>query len=93
VYTDGYEICISSSFLFFVFSLATAMSPNLEAYFIFRALTAFQGTSFLVVGSAALGDIYTPTERATALSWFLSGTLIGPAFGPFLGVGYFVSFG
>lgn len=33
----------------------------------------------------ANSDIYRPTERATALGWFLSGTLIGPAFGPFLG--------
>ncbi|KAE8557063.1 hypothetical protein EYB25_001769 [Talaromyces marneffei] len=80
-----------SSFLFFVFSLATALSPNLAAYFIFRALTAFQGTSFLVVGSASISDIYTPTERATALAWFLSGTLIGPAIGPFLG-GVIVTF-
>jgi MFS family permease len=30
-------------------------------------------------------DMYRPTERATALGWFLSGTLIGPAFGPFIG--------
>ncbi|OKL62605.1 hypothetical protein UA08_01674 [Talaromyces atroroseus] len=75
----------SSSFLFFIFSMATALSPNLPAYFIFRALTAFQGTSFLVVGSASISDIYTPTERATALAWFLSGTLIGPALGPFIG--------
>lgn len=30
-------------------------------------------------------DIYRATERATATSWFLLGTLIGPAFGPFLG--------
>jgi MFS family permease len=80
-----------SSFFFFVFSLATALSPNLAAYFIFRALTAFQGTSFLVVGSASISDIYTPTERATALAWFLSGTLIGPALGPFLGVCHFPS--
>lgn len=29
--------------------------------------------------------MYRATERATALGWFLSGTLIGPAFGPFLG--------
>jgi MFS family permease len=39
-----------------------------------------------VVGSSALGDIYEPRARATALGWFLSGTLIGPAFGPFIGV-------
>lgn len=30
-------------------------------------------------------DIYRPTERGTATGWFLSGTLIGPAFGPFIG--------
>jgi MFS family permease len=54
-------------------------------------LTAYQGTSFLIVGTSCLGDIYTPTARATALSWFLSGTLIGPAFGPFIG-GIIVTF-
>ncbi|RFU79161.1 mfs transporter [Trichoderma arundinaceum] len=30
-------------------------------------------------------DIYRPTERATALGWFMSGTLVGPALGPFIG--------
>ncbi|KAL1993628.1 hypothetical protein VTN49DRAFT_2297 [Thermomyces lanuginosus] len=84
-------ICVSSATMFFAFSVATALSPNLVSYFIFRALTAFPGTSFLVVGSSAIGDIYTPIERATALGWFLSGTLIGPAFGPFLG-GVIVTF-
>ena len=70
-----------------MFNIGTALAPNLPAYFIFRVLTAFQGTSFLVVGSSAIGDIYEPRARATALGWFLSGTLIGPAFGPFMGVG------
>lgn len=77
------RICIISSTLFLGFSIGTALAPNLAAYFIFRMLTAYQGTSFLIVGSSCLSDIYTPTERATALSAFLSGTLIGPAFGPF----------
>ncbi|TKX19412.1 MFS transporter-like protein 154 [Elsinoe australis] len=74
-----------SAFLFTAFSIGTALAPNLASFFVFRILTAFQGTSFLIIGSACIGDIYRPTERATALSWFLSGTLIGPAFGPFLG--------
>ncbi|KAL6246826.1 hypothetical protein RBB50_006133 [Rhinocladiella similis] len=78
-------ICITSAWLFFAFSIGTALSPNLASYFIFRMLTAYQGTSFLIVGTSCLGDIYTPTARATALGWFLSGTLIGPAFGPFIG--------
>ncbi|CAK5281249.1 unnamed protein product [Mycena citricolor] len=77
-------ICVSSAFMFFGFSLATAFSPNLIAFFVFRALTAFPGMSFLTVGSSVIGDIYRPTERATALSWFLSGTLVGPAVGPFI---------
>lgn len=30
-------------------------------------------------------DIYRPIERGAAMGWFLTGTLVGPAFGPFLG--------
>lgn len=70
--------------LFTVFSAGTALAPDLASFFVFRVLTAFQGTSFLIIGSSCIGDIYRPVERATALAWFLSGTLIGPAFGPFL---------
>ncbi|KAH8426920.1 putative MFS transporter [Aspergillus melleus] len=78
-------ILIASSVLFFLFTIGTTLSPNLTAYFILRVLTAFQGTSFLVVGSSAVGDIYEPKTRATALGWVTSGSLIGPAVGPFLG--------
>ena len=67
-----------SAILFTAFSIGTALAPNLASFFIFRVLTAFQGTSFLIIGSSCIGDIYRPTERATALSWFFSGTLIGP---------------
>lgn len=80
-----------TAFLFLGCSIGTALAPNLAAYFVFRALTAFQGTSFLIVGASCLGDIYRPTERATAMGWFLSGTLIGPALGPFIG-GVIVTF-
>ncbi|OLN87476.1 Dityrosine transporter 1-like protein 4 [Colletotrichum chlorophyti] len=82
---------VTAAVLFCVFSLATAVSPNLPAFFIFRSITAFAGTCFLVVGSACLSDVYRPTERGTALGWFLGGTLIGPALGPFIG-GVIVTF-
>ncbi|KAF3760816.1 hypothetical protein M406DRAFT_63954 [Cryphonectria parasitica EP155] len=82
--------CVTA-FLFFACSIGTALAPNLAAFFIFRILTAFEGTAFLLVGSACLQDIYRPTERATAMGWFLSGTLIGPAIGPFVG-GIIVTF-
>ncbi|KAJ5051508.1 uncharacterized protein L3040_001284 [Drepanopeziza brunnea f. sp. 'multigermtubi'] len=84
-------ICLVTAALFCGCSLGTALAPNLPAYFAFRILTAFEGTSFLNVGASCIGDIYRPTERATAMGWFLSGTLIGPAFGPFIG-GIIVTF-
>lgn len=79
------NITIVTASLFFCCSLGTALAPNLAAYFVFRVMTAFEGTAFILVGSAAVGDIYRPSERATAMGWFLSGTLVGPALGPFLG--------
>ncbi|KAL4883197.1 major facilitator superfamily domain-containing protein [Aspergillus karnatakaensis] len=59
--------CIISAGLFTGLSIATAVASDLAAFFAFRLLTALFGTAFFVVGSAAIGDIYTPTERATAL--------------------------
>ncbi|KAL0944825.1 MFS transporter [Colletotrichum truncatum] len=78
-------IFVISAVLFCAFSLATAVSPNLVSFFIFRSITALSGTCFLVVGASCLSDVYRPTERGTALGWFLGGTLIGPALGPFIG--------
>lgn len=85
------QICLITAALFLGCSLGTAISPTLSSFFVFRILTAFEGTSFLNIGASCIGDIYRPTERATAMGWFLSGTLIGPAFGPFIG-GIIVNF-
>lgn len=76
---------VISAVTFTGFSAGSALAPNLACYFVMRCLTAFQGTSFLIVGGTVIGDIYRPVERGTAYGWFLSGTLIGPALGPFLG--------
>ncbi|OLN82436.1 Dityrosine transporter 1-like protein 5 [Colletotrichum chlorophyti] len=83
--------CIISAATFFAFCVGTALSPNLAAFFVFRILSAFAGTAYLVLGSSCISDIYKPTERGTALAWFLNGTLIGQAFGPFIG-GVIVTF-
>lgn len=76
---------MATAIAFFALSLGTALAPNLAAFFVFRALSAFEGTAFILLGAAVISDIYRPTERGTAVGWFMSGTLIGPAFGPFLG--------
>ncbi|VUC29947.1 unnamed protein product [Clonostachys rosea] len=78
-------LVLSSGVLFTAWSISTALAPNLASFFMFRMLTAFQGTGFLIIGSTIISDIYRPVERATALGWFLCGTQIGPALGPFIG--------
>ncbi|CAG9973395.1 unnamed protein product [Clonostachys byssicola] len=78
-------ITLITAIAFFLLSLGTALAPNIALFFVFRALSAFEGTAFILIGAACLGDIYRPIERGTAIGWFMSGTLFGPAFGPFLG--------
>ncbi|KAJ5314867.1 hypothetical protein N7476_005174 [Penicillium atrosanguineum] len=78
-------ICLYNAVLFAAFSIGTALAPNFATSFAFRILTAFSGTTFLVLGASAISDVYPPTERATALGWYLSGTSIGPAIGPVIG--------
>lgn len=75
---------IIASITFIIFSIGSAVSPNLACYYVMRMLTAFQGTAFLIIGGTMIGDIYRPIERGTAYGFFLSGTLIGPALGPLI---------
>ncbi|KAH8720327.1 Efflux pump rdc3 [Beauveria bassiana] len=81
----GRRIIIQYACAFFCcMSLGTALSPNLSAFFIFRALSAIGGSALTILGNVIISDIYKPTERATAISWYLSCTIIGPSFGPFM---------
>jgi hypothetical protein len=64
------QICFASALLFFACSLGTALGPNLPAFFVFRALTAFQGTSFLIVGASCIGDIYRPVNLTLTVAFY-----------------------
>lgn len=70
--------------VFLASSIGTALSPNLASFMIFRMISAFSGTAILVIGPAVIRDLYRPLDRATALAWFYTGTLIGPTIGPLL---------
>lgn len=78
-------VFIAASAMLTVFTAGTAAAPNVAAYIVFRMLSAFQGTAFLVVGTVIIGDIFHPAERGRALGTFLSGLLIGPSIAPLLG--------
>lgn len=86
-----FQCCITTGVAFLLCSIATALAPNLAAYFVFRMITAFTATAFLVIGPAVIGDLFHPTARATALSWFYTGALVGPTIGPLVG-GIIVTF-
>lgn len=50
-----WPVTMLTAVLFFLLSLATALAPNLAAFFVFRAFSAFEGTAFILLGSACLG--------------------------------------
>ncbi|KAL3468950.1 major facilitator superfamily domain-containing protein [Aspergillus californicus] len=76
--------CLASTIGFVGASIGTALSPNIASFMVFRMLTAFVGTAILVIGPAIIRDLYPPFERATAIAWFYTGTLVGPTIGPLL---------
>jgi MFS family permease len=55
-------VLLSSIISFFLFSLGTALSPNLAAFFVFRTLSGFGGTGLLVTGPGCIGDLYKPVS-------------------------------
>lgn len=79
------NVFVLSSVMLTAFCAGTAAAPTVAGYFIFRMLTAFQGTAYLVVGSVVIGDVFHPSERGRALSVFMTGILVGPSVAPLLG--------
>ncbi|XEV07372.1 hypothetical protein FSHL1_012659 [Fusarium sambucinum] len=75
---------VGSTTLLLAFSIGTALSRTLTAFFVFRALTACQVTALLIVGPSCISDIYHPVQRGASLGWFAGGCMLGPAFGPLL---------
>lgn len=55
-------VLLASVVSFFLFSLGTALSPNLSAFFTFRTLSGFGGTGLLVTGPGVIGDLYRPVS-------------------------------
>lgn len=53
------QVTITTSVLFCGCSIGTALAPNLAAFFVFRILTAFEGTAFILIGSACLRFVVT----------------------------------
>ncbi|KAF9052189.1 multidrug resistance protein 4 [Hymenopellis radicata] len=68
-----------------IFSLGCAFSPNTGALIAFRFLAGFSGSAPLACGGGSVGDLFSERERATAMSLYTIGPLLGPALGPIAG--------
>ncbi|KZZ91088.1 Major facilitator superfamily domain, general substrate transporter [Moelleriella libera RCEF 2490] len=56
-------VLLLTGVLFFTVSLATAVAPDLASFFAFRALSALEGTAFILLGSACLGCVHERRKR------------------------------
>ncbi|KZF24913.1 synaptic vesicle transporter [Xylona heveae TC161] len=78
-------------FMFCVCTVGTAVAPNMRTFTALRVVVGLTGTYFMVAGQTILADIFEPTERGTAVGFFMAGSVSGPAIGPCIG-GIIVTF-
>src|SRR5579883_811921 len=71
--------------LFTAGSALCAFAPNEQALIAFRVLQGIGGGALLPVAMAIIFRLFSPTERAGAMSLLMVPLLLGPAFGPVLG--------
>ncbi|KAF2474649.1 MFS general substrate transporter [Lindgomyces ingoldianus] len=77
-----YNIC---NFLFLIFTIACAVSTNLNMLIGFRFLAGCAGSSPLTIGGGTIADLMPREKRAGAMAIWAMGPLIGPVVGPVCG--------
>lgn len=77
-------VYLTSIPIFVASSIGVARSSTVAQLVGTRILQAIGSSAVLAVGAGSVGDIYRPTERANAMSWFYSGVVLGPALSPVL---------
>lgn len=68
--------------LFCVWTMASALAPNIGAQVAFRFLAGFCGATPLVCAGGSLSDMYTPMEKTYNFPFFAIFGFGGPAMGP-----------
>lgn len=72
-------------FLACVFSFATATSKDIQTVIITRFFAGFFGSAPITNTGGVLGDIWSPTQRGTAIVWYAFAVVGGPTLGPVVG--------
>ncbi|KAA8569273.1 hypothetical protein EYC84_000934 [Monilinia fructicola] len=68
-----------------IFSIGTASSQNATALFLTRFFGGLFGSAPVSIVSAALGDIWSPKARGTAVTFYAVAVVGGPTLGPLIG--------
>jgi EmrB/QacA subfamily drug resistance transporter len=71
--------------IFTVGSALCAFAPNAQTLITFRIIQGIGGGALLPVALTMIFRLFSPTERAGAMSLLMVPLLLGPAFGPVLG--------
>src|SRR5664279_1365522 len=72
-------------FVLGLFSIGTAVGKNAATIFITRFFAGLFGSAPVSNVSAALGDIYDPKARGTAITFYAVAVVGGPTLGPIIG--------
>lgn len=75
--------------LFTIFTIATALSKNMDMMLAFRFLMGLAGSVPITIGSGTIADLMPVEKRGRAMSVWALGPLLGPCIGPVAG-GYLI---
>lgn len=71
--------------LYVVFTIICGVARKLGLFFVMRILQGIAASAGMAVGGGSVADMFAPQERGGAMSIFMLGTIIGPAFAPLIG--------
>ena len=74
-----YNIC---NFVFFIFSVACALAPNLGGLIVFRLLQGIAASCPITLGAGTIADMVPLEKRGAAMASWIMGPVLGPTIGP-----------
>jgi multidrug resistance protein len=73
----------STNVFFLIFTVACAVSTNLNMLIVFRFFEGVAGSAAITIGGGTCADLFKQEERGRAMSYWSMGPLIGPVIGGF----------
>jgi multidrug resistance protein len=78
-------VYIVTLLFFMIWTMASALAPNIGAQLVFRFLAGFFGSTPLTCAGGSISDLWSPLERVFSFPVFANAAFMGPIFGPIVG--------